>query len=279
MKLTHEDRVENFYSHGAKDRCLQDGGFLSFGHWENGSETYHQAVESLIKYILRFEKPMHSGSILNVACGYGAETMKIYETICPNTIYAIDITESHIEFAKQTAAANNVSSQIIFEKMDACKLQFGDKTFDYVIAIEGPAHFNTREIFLQNAYQVLNPNGVLLLADIIVNRQVTSSSLYKRFISSLCAKYWYMPKENWMSIEELQLTLESIGFRIDTIESIGGKVYPGFAKFNLLRSSIKNAIRIRGLRIGIGLTFLSWLLGYTYKHHMIDYVFVRAVKK
>jgi ubiquinone/menaquinone biosynthesis C-methylase UbiE len=278
MKTTHENKVEKFYSHGSDIRGLQEGGYLSFGYWTKGVENYHQAVETLINHILQLEKPLNNGQLLNVACGYGSETVKIFETIKPDKIFAIDITDSHIEFAKKQINFLNLSEKIQFEKMDACKLNYSAEMFDYVIGIEGPAHFNTREVFLQKAHEVLKHNGILLLSDIIVDNTVTNKNLLNRMIGRFCAKHWYMPKENWMSVNELIILLREIGFKIDFANSIGKYVYPGFSKYNLKWISIKNAIRTRGLKIGLELTFISWLLGYVYRRRMIEYVFLRAIK-
>jgi ubiquinone/menaquinone biosynthesis C-methylase UbiE len=279
MKLTHENKVEKFYSHGSDLRRFQEGGYLSFGYWINGITDYHQAVEALINHMLMFEKPLNSGMVLNVACGYGSETLKIYEKICPEKIIAIDITGQHIEYAKLQISSLNLSDRIQFEKMDACKLNFPPCSFDYVIGIEGPAHFNTREVFLKKAYEMLKPQGILLLSDIIVNNIEAEKNLYNRIIGHFCAKHWHMPKANWMSMEELKLLLNKIGFVIDTFESAGKDVFPGFSRFNLKMKSIRNAIHTRGIRIGLALTFISWLLGYVYRRKMIDYMFLRAIKK
>ncbi len=271
--------MEIFYSHGSATRGLQEGGYLSFGYWTGDTMDYHQAVEALIHRILQFEKPLNRGTVLNVACGYGAETLKIYEKIRPDKIIAIDITKSHIQFAKNRISILNLSDRIVFEKMDACKLDFPPGSFDYVIGIEGPAHFNTRADFLKKAYKMLKPNGILLLSDIIVDHIETEKTIYNKMIGNLCAKCWYMPKANWMSKEELKALLERIGFEIDMAESAGGNVYPGFAHYNLKWESIKNAIRIRGFKLGLGLTFISWLLRYVYRRKMLDYVFLRALKR
>jgi hypothetical protein len=72
--------------------------------------------------------------------------------------------------------------------------------------------------------------------------------------------------------------LGEIGFAVDNVETIGANVYPGFSRFNLKWTSVKNAIRTRGLRIGLSLTFISWLLGYVYRRKIVDYIFVRAIK-
>lgn len=278
MRLTHEQKVEIFYSHGSDQRSQQEGGFLSFGFWLKDVVDYHQAVDALIQHVLAKENPQHKGIILNVACGYGAETLKIYEKIHPEKIIALDITDAHIQFAKQHIDSLGLSGHIQFENMDACKINFPEKTFDYVIGIEGPAHFKTRAQFLQKAFDVLKPSGVLLLTDIIVDREVANHGYYNRFMGRLCSKHWYMPEENWMSIPQLVELLKQIGFHIDKAESLGSKVYPGFSKFNIKWETVRGAIRTRGLRIGLLLTFISWLLGHVHRRKLIDYVFIRAVR-
>ena len=87
-----------------------------------------------------------------------------------------------------------------------------------------------------------------------------------------------MPEPNWMNFEKYHEMLENIGFKVDFIKGIGANVYPGFARFNMKTSSVFNAIRVRGLGIGIGLTLISWLLGIASRRGMIDYAIIRAVK-
>lgn len=278
MKTTHEENVERFYTHGSNQRSKQEGGYLSLGYWNDYKQNYHQAVESLISHLLIAEKPINKGAVLNVACGYGAETMEIYKKLHPEKIIAIDITGPHIDFARTRVQNNSLSGKVFFEKMDACSLPFKPFTFKYVIGIEGPAHFNTRKVFLQKAYNVLDNKGVLLLADITVNGKAKNVNFINRKIAQVCAKHWYMPKENWVSTDEMIDSLEKIGFTVDSCEVAGDKVYPGFAKFNLKWTSVINAFRVRGIWLGSGLTIISWMLGYLYNRKMIDYVFIRAVK-
>ncbi|MFI5221630.1 MAG: class I SAM-dependent methyltransferase [Bacteroidia bacterium] len=95
-KHSHEENVELFFSHGSNLRALQEGGFLSFGYWTRKNQTYHQAVEDLLEFFLKDEPAINRGSILDVACGYGAETFRIYDRLKPEKIVAVDITEAQI---------------------------------------------------------------------------------------------------------------------------------------------------------------------------------------
>lgn len=278
MRLTHEEKVEKFYSHGTDIRSIQENGFLSFGYWDNNTSDYQEAVKNLLNLILENEKPLKCGQILNVACGYGSETFVIYEKLLPDRIIAIDITEAHINCAKIIAEKKNLSEKILFKKMDACTIPFKSQSFKYIIGVEGPAHFNTMERFLRRGYELLESGGVLLLSDIIVDSVAARKNWFCRRLSRFCSKHWFMPEHNWMTVDELGSLLREIGYRDINIKSIGGHVYPGFAGFNMKFSSIVNAVKVRGFRIGIALTFISWLLGFTYRIGMTDYVLIRAVK-
>jgi ubiquinone/menaquinone biosynthesis C-methylase UbiE len=275
---THEEKVEKFFSHGSNLRALQEGGFLSFGYWTKRGQNYHQAAEDLLELLLSNEKRSNRGVMLDVACGYGAETFKIYDKLKPEKIIAIDITSAHIDYAKNKVLEQNLTDKISFEKQDACLLPFQSNFFTYIIGIEGPSQFNTREQFLKRAYDVLQPNGVLLLTDVIVHKDVAQKNWLNRRIRHIVSKYWYMPEANWMNFEKYKQMLVDIGYKVDIMKGIGSYVYPGFAKFNMRGSSIRNAIHVRGLRIGLGLTLISWLLGIASKRGMVDYAYIRAVK-
>jgi ubiquinone/menaquinone biosynthesis C-methylase UbiE len=279
-KMTsHEKKVEKFYSHGSDSRSSQGGGFLSFGIWREDTADYQQAAADLLAMLLENERPLNRGTILNVACGYGAETFEIYKRLSPEKIIAIDITEAHINFARKKAEALDLSKKIAFAKQDACILPYPSGSFSYVIGIEGPAHFNTREKFLRRAFAVLESGGILLLTDIIVNRGDARRQPLNFWLGRRIAGFWHMPEANWMTIAEIVALLAAIGFRVDIARSMGGRVYPGFSRNNTRMPSIINAIRTRGIFIGLGLTIISRLLGWAFRRGMIEYALIRAVKE
>jgi ubiquinone/menaquinone biosynthesis C-methylase UbiE len=275
-KLTHEQMVSRFYTCGTKKRSHEAGGFLSFGYWNNGVKDYYTAAKRLLEYVLDNSGIKKPKFILNVACGYGTETIRIYKRFKPKKIYAIDITESHINFAKQIAEESGYN--IDFQVRNACKTGFPDSYFSHIIGIEGPAHFNTRELFLKEAYRVLQPGGYIILTDIIALNKNFKSNPIKLIAGRFCSKRWHMPPENWTDADEYRHLLEQIGFTVEKLEIIGDRVYPGFSASNLRFGAIINAIKTRGFFVGLGLTIISWLLGFLYRRKMLDYIFLRAKK-
>jgi cyclopropane fatty-acyl-phospholipid synthase-like methyltransferase len=277
-RLTHEQKVERFYSHGASLRAEQDDGVLSFGYWTESTVDYRQATRDLLGLVLEEERPAHRGTVLNVACGNGAETFRIWEALRPERIVAIDVTDAHIAFASKAAARMGLAERIVFQKADACAFSHPPGRMSYVIGIEGPAHFRTRAAFLQKAYDLLEPGGVLLLTDVIMKGEVASRSLVHRLLAGFCSRQWHMPRENWSSLSDYRSLLSGTGFSVESLKSIGERVFPGFVRYNLRWSSFVSAVRTRGWRIGVGLTFISWLLGLAYRWGLCDYVYVRASK-
>ena len=273
---THEEQVEDFYSHGAEKRKDEADWFLSFGYRTSDSQQYYSAAIDLLDYVIKKAEIRDTKNILNVACGYGAETFRLYQKFHPELLYAIDITWPHIYFANQKAKSLGVN--IVFEKKDACKLDYPNETFSLVFGIEWPAHFNPRQQFLTEAYRVLKKWGELVLTDIVVQTEHFNRSVFKRLLAKIWSYAWKMPRVNRWWVEFYRKQLEDIGYVVDYIHPIGDKVFPGFAHNNLTRVSIKNAITTRWFFVGLGLTIISWLLKFSYTRGYIDYLCIKATK-
>ena len=278
MNNSHEQKVEAFYSCGAKNRSCEAEGFLSFGYWNRDTKEYYDAAQNLVNFFLNESNIERPAKVLDVACGYGAESFRFFEAIKPEKMYCVDITKVHIDTAKRKAEEKQLQEKILFEKKDACRTDYPDNFFSHIMGIEGPAHFRTRLDFFHECYRLLETKGKLILTDIIFDPLMSKKTLLLNKITEFGAQRWHMPKENWISSEEYCNQLRKIGFRVEKIFKIGDKVFPAFAAYNTRLKSILRAVKTRGLFIGIGLSIISWLLGYGYRHGVIDYIFVKAEK-
>lgn len=95
--------------------------------------------------------------VLDVGCGSGAKA-DIFSRSA-RKIYGIDINRGDIENAKKKYQANN----LFFKKGDAARIPFKDNTFDLVYGHWLIEHLEEPAKFINEAYRVLKPDGILVL--------------------------------------------------------------------------------------------------------------------
>jgi SAM-dependent methyltransferase len=282
----HEKKVEKFYSTGSKKRKCDyvnlkqyDKGFLSFGYWNHGSERYLTATQRLLDYFIENCDIKKTDHILNVACGYGAETFSFFEKLQPHSIDGLDITKVHVDYANNKAKALSLSDKIRFHHGNACVLDFKNNSFSHVFSIEGSAHFNTREKFLHAASRVLEPNGELLVTDIILGDNYRKRNWFVYYLLKITASNWVVPKENWVNEDGYRNLLGDAGFELSFFKKIGNKVFRGYARNGFSSHTIKTRISQRGFLATLVLTIISAFLGYLYNKGYIEYIYYKARKK
>lgn len=273
---THERRVENFYSRGADSFGDCHGGYLNFGLWEPGF-TYLQAAENLVSHLGAWGGLDSASRLLDVGCGFGAQDILLARKFGPAQITGIDVTWPHVRAAQHRAKVAGLSMEVRFQHGSATELSFPDGTFTHVLSIEGVVHFNTREQFLRQASRVLQPGGVLLLADYALARKPVQR-LDKLFLRAAC-KGWQVPDENVDTLESYQEKVERSGFTQVEVVSAGDRTIPQYFHEQTQTAHLASMFRIRGPLAAAGGLAIDWFAWQAWKRGQLDYVLVRAVKR
>ncbi len=134
--------------------------FHNYGYWDQNTRTLKQACENLMEKLLALISTKE-GTILDVACGKGATTRHLLNYYRAGDVTGINISERQLARCRRNAPNCN------FMLMDATALGFPDRSFNNVICVESAFHFNTRELFLRQAWRVLKPGGCMVLSDIL----------------------------------------------------------------------------------------------------------------
>ena len=206
------------------------------------------------------------------------ETFSHYENFRPKEIIGLDLTKVHMDYANNRAKCQNLESSVKFFHGNACYLDFTENRFSHVVGIEGPVHFDTRQKFFKAVSRVLENKGELLLTDIILGRRFNKNKMLHKIAVRVISKWWIVPRSNCIDERTYRKQIEEAGLKTILFRRIGGKVFPGYARNGFTVKTIMTRFSQRGFFATIGLTWISWLLGWLYRRGCMEYIFVKAQK-
>jgi SAM-dependent methyltransferase len=101
-----------------------------------------------------------------VAFGQGATLRELCVRYGTENVTGINIASDQVEHARQAGIACDM------HVMDAAELDFPAGSFDGILCVEAAFHFRSRASFLNKAFDVLRPGGVLVLSDFLLRGTV-----------------------------------------------------------------------------------------------------------
>src|SRR3989344_8613026 len=103
--------------------------------------------------------------ILDIGCGRGEVAYNAAKKGC--TVFAIDYSKDAVNITNKLISKlpKNLRGKTIVKKMDAKNLHFPQNNFDQIIMTDVIEHLHPWEveIVIQKCYQVLKPNGRLII--------------------------------------------------------------------------------------------------------------------
>jgi ubiquinone/menaquinone biosynthesis C-methylase UbiE len=272
----HERKVENLYSGGVENFADWHNGYLNFGLWENGIADYIKAAENLVHRMGSILGLNETSKLLDVAPGMGTQDIYLLKNFAPLSIDGLDVTWKHIEHGRRRSREAAAEDRVRFHHGTAIHLPFPDESFTHVLSIEGPEHFDTREKFLHEAKRVLQPGGVIAMADFIVKNQPRNA--FEKLVAEAARRLWQVPRANVYSGEVYSEKMREAGFANVEIDEIGASVIPGYYSEQMRPETIRAISKIRGFalaRLGL-LLDVAVYRGFTMG--LLEYVLVRGVR-
>jgi len=274
-KNQHEAGVERFYGTGAEKFGEYHGGYLNFGLWEKGVDSYIAAAENLICHIGRMIGLNNKSRLLDVGCGFGAQDVLMRKTFhC--VIDALDVTLKHVKATQKRSEKAGFEKYIRAHHGSATQLPFKNKTFTHITSIEGTIHFNTREDFFREAYRVLQKGGKIGIADYIMNRP--PRTLLERMLIKLALKLWHVPKENLYGIDGYKKKMMNNGFKRIVIKQMGALTIPSYYHEQHRLKTRRELARIRGWFAAYPGHIIDYVVYELYRRGMLEYLIIRAEK-
>lgn len=172
--------------------------------------SYSTACENLALLLAEKAKLNKNSIIMDAGCGYGIQDLLWSKKYKVKKIDAVSITPVDISIANKYYK----NSKINYFCQDACILNnFPKNSYTHILSLESAFHFNTREMFLQEAYNLLKKGGVLAIADVITTQECDASKL------------WQVPKNNIYSKKVYHQILKNIGYQNIKFECISDKLF------------------------------------------------------
>ncbi len=100
-------------------------------------------------------------AILEVGCGRGGGASYISRYFTPKSYVAVDISKQAIQYCKK----NHTTAGLDFIQGDAQNLPFNANSFDVVLNVESSHCYPNLNVFFNEVYKVLKPEGYFLYTD------------------------------------------------------------------------------------------------------------------
>ncbi|MBR5674554.1 MAG: bifunctional demethylmenaquinone methyltransferase/2-methoxy-6-polyprenyl-1,4-benzoquinol methylase UbiE [Muribaculaceae bacterium] len=108
-------------------------------------------------------KPQH---ILDVATGTGDFAIQLNESLQPQHITGIDLSQGMLDEARRKVKGKGLENTITFEQGDCMALPMGNETFDAVTVAFGVRNFEHLQQGYQEMARVLKPSGMLCVLEL-----------------------------------------------------------------------------------------------------------------
>ena len=111
-------------------------------------------------------KPIRPANILDVATGTGDFAIQLNESLRPQHITGIDLSQGMLDEARRKIGEKGLENTISFEQGDCMALPMDDETFDAVTVAFGVRNFEHLQQGYQEMARVLKPGGMLCVLEL-----------------------------------------------------------------------------------------------------------------
>ena len=155
--------------------------------WEIGSSP-----QDIIKLMKKHMSLSSETKVLDLACGKGAVSVKIAESLGVN-VYGFDLIPEFLEYARQKAEELNVSSLCHFARSDINELIGVEKDYDLVVyGAAGDALGCPQEI-LQKLASTIKPGGYAIIDEAYLPEGLSNDEVHYK-------NYEYLTLKQWMNL-------------------------------------------------------------------------------
>src|SRR5579863_7694178 len=202
---------------------------VNLGYWSRGTTEARDAQIAFVRELASRLPDLKGQRVLDVGCGLCGPAV-ILAADYGARVECININEQQVQWARQFIAGNGLKDRVRVRVASAMDIPFRDE-FDIVFCLESAHCYADKDRFLSGAMAALRSGGRLILADI------TGTSHFGPFIYQPALKLNLVTGKDWQEM------MEKAGFTVESRESVGSSVYPGYRRW-LSRTAEERRSRI-----------------------------------
>ena len=111
-------------------------------------------------------KQIKPSTVLDVATGTGDFAIQLYQSLRPQHIMGIDLSQGMLDEAQRKVKEKGLGNGITFEQGDCMALPMADESFDAVTVAFGVRNFEHLQQGYQEMARVLKPDGMLCVLEL-----------------------------------------------------------------------------------------------------------------
>jgi len=176
------------------------------------------------KKAIRLLKKGNPKHILDIATGTGDMAIMACKLLKPDKITGIDISGQMLEEGKKKIDKEGLGDKIELLRGDSEAINFGENTFDAVMAAFGVRNFENLEKGLTEMLRVLKPGGQLVILEFSKPKQTAVRGLYNiymKLVAPQVARWFKQNKEAYLYLGESANAFPERQNFIDILNKLG----------------------------------------------------------
>jgi len=180
---------------------------LHYGFWYQDTKSLGQAILNTNNFVIDTLAINSGDTVLDAGCGVGGTSIHIAETTGAR-VHGITLSDVQLKIARRRAGKSFAAHLLNFSKGDFTSTLFTEKTFSRVFGIESICYAQTKTDFLNEAYRIMMPGGMIAVVDLFLAKQelnVEEMKIYQKTIEG-----WAIP--NLATVADFWRYLQQAGF-------------------------------------------------------------------
>lgn len=193
---------------------------IHYGIWGEGIGNFGQALENTNRILAEKAGIQPSDQVLDAGCGIGGSAFFLTQTYgCRVT--GISLSKKQIDSARRISEKRSLSHLLRFEVKDYTDTGYPSSRFDVIWALESVGSAPDKKAFLLEAFRLLKPGGILILADYFktLEKPVSGQPLLNSWL-----ELWAI--SGMETIRSFTMLLENTGFQDQQVTDYTREIIP-----------------------------------------------------